>query len=148
MAKYFTYSEFTKSETAKKHNIDNVPKDEYIQDNILELMGVMDIIREKWTDFCEDNYLSNPEIIITSGYRCNALNEVVGGSKTSAHKIGAACDFKAKNGQNGDLFGVVQDTLFNNGISWDQLIDESNLTWIHLGLKNINNEKRHQIKKL
>ena len=52
MAKYFVYSEFIKSETAKKLNIDNTPKEEYIQDNILEMMRVMDKIRERWTDYC------------------------------------------------------------------------------------------------
>lgn len=148
MAKYFVFSEFTKSETAKNLNIDNTPTEEYIYDNILELMRIMDKIRENWTEYCTLNYLPNPEIIITSGYRCEALNEAVGGSKTSAHRIGSACDFIAKNGHNSDLFKVVQETIFNEGIPYDQLLNEKDFSWIHLGLKTQNNERRYQIKNL
>lgn len=147
MAKYFTVYEFIKSDTAKKLNIDNTPNEEQM-DNILELMKVMDKIRERWTDYCEQNYLQNPEIIVNSGYRCNDLNEAVGGSKTSAHKIGSACDFEAKNGHNSDLFKVVQQTLYDEGIMWDQLIDENDGAWIHLGLQNRNGIRRMQIKSL
>lgn len=150
MAKYFVFSEFTKSETAKKLNIDNTPTEEYIYDNILELMRIMDKIREKWTEYCTLNYLPNPEIIITSGYRCEALNETVGGSKTSAHRIGSACDFKPRNGHLSDLFKVVQQVLFDYGIPFDQLIFETSASdqWIHFGLKTQNNEHRYQIKNL
>lgn len=148
MAVFFTYYEFIKSETATKLGIDNTPTDDTIQDNILELMRIMDKIREKWTEYCTLNCLPNPEIIITSGYRCNALNKAVGGSKTSAHRIGAACDFEAKNGHNSDLFKVVQEVLFNEGIPYDQLINEKDFSWIHLGLKTQNNEHRYQIKNL
>lgn len=147
MAKYFTVYEFIKSDTAKKLNIDNTPNEEQM-DNILELMRVMDKIRERWTDYCEQNYLQSPEIIVNSGYRCNDLNEAVGGSETSAHRIGSACDFEAKNGHNSDLFKVVQQTLYDEGIMWDQLIDENDGAWIHLGLKNRNGIRRMQIKSL
>lgn len=148
MAKYFTYSEFIKSETAKKLNIDNTPTEEYIQDNILELMRIMDKIRENWTEYCTLNYFPHPEIIINSGYRCNALNKAVGGSETSAHRIGSAVDFEAKNGHNSDLFKVVQKTLYDEWIMWDQLIDEHDGAWIHLGLKTKDGIKRMEIKTL
>lgn len=145
MAKYFTYSEFIKSETAKKLNIDNTPTEEPIQDNILELMRIMDKIRENWTEYCTLNYLPHPEILINSGYRCEALNKALKGSKTSAHRIGAAVDFEAKNGRNKDLFGIVQEVLKECQISFDQLIDEYDFSWIHLGLKNCSGEQRMQI---
>lgn len=145
MAVYFTYSEFTKSATAEKLKIDNTPTDEHIQDNILSLMGVMDKIRKRWTDYCKENYLGNPAIIVNSGYRCEALNKALKGSKTSAHRIGAAVDFEAENGQNKDLFGVVQKVLKECQISFDQLINEYDFSWIHLGLKNCSGEQRMQI---
>ena len=145
MAKYFSYYEFVKSNTARKLGIDNTPTDEHIQDNILEVMGVMDKVREKWTDYCNENCLQNPQIIITSGYRCNALNKAVSGSKTSAHRIGAATDFKAKNGQNKALFKVVQEVLNEQQIDFDQLIDEYDFSWLHLGLKNCSGQRRKQV---
>lgn len=153
MAKYFTYSEFTKSTKADSLGIDNIPKEEKIQDNILELMHVMDIIRDGWTYICEENCWDSPAIVITSGYRCNALNQAVGGSDTSAHKIGSACDFKAQNGRNKELLEYAHQVLITNCINWDQLINEKpdsygKPSWIHLGLRNNKNQQRKQYKTL
>lgn len=145
MAKYFTYFEFIKSDTATKLKLDNTPTKEYIQDNILELMGVMDKIRERWTEYCEENCLPNPQIIVNSGYRSEALNKALKGSKTSAHKIGAACDFEAKNGQNKALFGVVKETLMEHRIKFEELINENNYSWIHLALKDMNGNQKMEI---
>ena len=148
MCKWFTYGEFIKSETANKLNIDNTPTEEFVQDNIINLMRTMDKIREKWTDYCEDNCLQNPQIIITSGFRCDALNKAIKGSKTSVHKIGAACDFEAKNGHNKELFGVVQKTLKEYEIPFDQLINENDYEWIHLGIVNMLGLSRKEVKSL
>lgn len=148
MAKYFSYYEFIKSDTANKLGIDNTPTSERIQNNIIELMRVMDIIRESWTKYCKENYLNSPAIIINSGYRCEALNKALNGSKTSAHKIGSACDFEALNGHNKALYEVTKNVLEDNDIPFDQLLDEFNMSWIHLGLRNLNNEQRKQIKKI
>lgn len=144
MAKYFTYFEFIRSATAEELEIDNEPKEEYIQDNILELMGVMDKIREEWTDYCEDNCLKDPQIIVNSGYRCEALNTAIKGAKNSAHKNGSTVDFEAKNGHNKALFGTVRRVLSKYDIAYDQLINEHNYSWIHLGLKNNNGQQRKQ----
>ena len=136
MSQFFTPYEFYKSSTAKKMNIDNTPNEQEM-DNILELMGIMDKIRGKWTEYCKENYLYHPQIIINSGYRCDALNKAVKGSKTSQHKGGSACDFEAKNGQNKALFEVVLDMIDRGEIKVSQLIweeGENNPKWIHLGL--------------
>lgn len=136
MAVYFSAYEFYKSSTAKKMNIDNTPNEQEM-DNILELMGIMDKIRGKWTEYCKENYLYHPQIIINSGYRCDALNKAVKGSKTSQHKDGSACDFEAKNGQNKALFEVVLNMIDSGEIKVSQLIweeGENNPKWIHLGL--------------
>lgn len=137
MAEFFSAYEFYKSETANKLNIDNTP-DEQEMDNILELMGIMDKIRGKWTEYCKENYLNNPQIIITSGYRSEALNKAVKGSKTSQHKDGSACDFEAKNGQNKALFKVILNMLDEGVIKCSQLIwekgNEDNPDWIHIGM--------------
>lgn len=145
MAVYFSYYEFIKSNTANKLGIDNTPTDEHIQDNILELMGVMDKIRERWTYYCKDNCLSDPQINITSGYRCEALNRAVKGVKSSAHKIGSACDFRAKNGQNKALFEVVMEVLKEYDIPFEELINEKDYSWIHFALKSYNGEQKKEI---
>lgn len=148
MAKYFTYYEFIKSFTANKLGIDNTPTSSKVQDNILELMKVMDVIREEWTSYCKENYLGSPAIIVNSGYRSEALNKAVNGSKTSAHKIGAAADFEALNGQNKALFEVTKKTLNKYNFAFDQLIDEYDWSWIHLGLKNLEGKQRFQVKEI
>lgn len=147
MGKYFKIEEFTKSYVAEKNNIQNEP-DEQSLNNLELTMGVMEKIRENWTVYCHQHKLKNPQIIITSGYRSEALNEAVGGSKTSAHRNGFACDFKPKNGEINALFKCVQQTLFNEGIPFDQLVYEKgkNTVWIHLGMRRNNNETRHQVK--
>ena len=66
MSKYFSPYEFFKSDTAKKLGINNEP-DEDKTNNILQLIKIMDIFRERWTEYCEENCLGNPAIIITSG---------------------------------------------------------------------------------
>lgn len=145
MVKYFKFEEFTKSAKAKELNIDNTPKDETIINNINEVMEVMDIIRTRWTEYCADKHLQNPQIKITSGYRCDALNKAVKGSKTSAHKIGSAADYKAVNGHNKALYKVSQKVLEEMNIPYDQLINEYDYSWTHLGLKNLKGEQRKQV---
>lgn len=150
MAIYFTPYEFTKSATAKKMGIDNTPNDEQM-DNIIEVMHIMDKIRIKWTEYCTLNYLPNPQIIITSGFRCKALNDAVKGSKTSQHMDGSAADFKAKNGQNKALFEVIVDMIEESEIKVRQLIwekgDNNNPAWIHLG-KYEDGKQENQILRL
>ena len=145
MATYFTYSEFIKSDTAKRLKIDNTPKEEYIQDNIIDMMRVMDKIRGMWTAYCSGNCIPKPQIIVNSGYRCEELNQAVKGSKTSAHKIGAACDYEALNGRNKELFEITLLVLQEDNIPFDQLINENNYDWIHLGMKNLKGEQREQV---
>lgn len=148
MAKYFTYYEFIKSDTANRLRIDNTPTSSKIQNNIIEVMRVMDKIREAWTKYCKENFLGSAAIIVNSGYRCEALNKAINGSKTSAHKIGSACDFEALNGRNKELFKITKKTLLDNNIPFDQLLDEFNWSWIHLGLKNLQGLQRRQIKSI
>ena len=135
MAEWFTFNEFIKSDTADRMGIDNTPTEEFEKNNIIATMRLMDKIRTKWTDRC-NNY--RPQVIVTSGYRCNALNKAVGGSKTSQHRYGAACDFKAKNGQNKALFEMIVEMIENGEIEIGQLIyeqgDDDNPAWIHISL--------------
>lgn len=85
--KYFSYSEFLKSDAAEKHQVSNIPDDAQLPQvlgNIKALvLNVLDPLRAM---------IARP-IIITSGYRCQRVNELVGGSKTSQHLSGKAADF-------------------------------------------------------
>lgn len=117
--KYFTIQELCKSSTANQKGINNSPNSEIVK-NLEQLVdNILDPLREKY----------GKPIIVNSGYRCLALNKVVGGSKTSQHLLGLAADItggsKVKNKQ---LFNLIK----NLNLPYDQLIDEKNFEWVHV----------------
>lgn len=85
MAIYFTIKEMTKSQTAKLYHIDNTPTKEVIE-NLKKVMYILDIVRV---------YIGKP-ILINSGYRCEKLNEMVGGVQKSMHTKGLAADLRTR----------------------------------------------------
>lgn len=150
MGQYFTLDELTRSATADKLGIDNTPKEEYIKDNLTELIEVLDGVREAWTVMCEKNSWGTASIIVNCGYRCDALNEAVKGSKTSAHNIGAAADIEPKNQKNKEFFRFLEEYLLDNHIPFDQLLNEHPdkngvPSWIHIGLKNRQGKQRRMV---
>ena len=86
----------------------------------------------------------NCPIAITSFFRCSKLNTVLGGSKTSQHKIGQAIDM------NGNRLGRVSNSqIFNyilNNLDFDQLIWEygtdNEPDWVHVSYKQKGNRKK------
>lgn len=71
--------------------------------------------------------LGDRVITISSGYRCPALNRVVGGAKTSAHLTGHAVDFNCHG------YGTPQKvcrSISESRIRFDQLIEEG--SWVHI----------------
>ena len=150
MSQYFTFSELTKSSTADKLGIDNTPKEKYIQDNLIELMDFLDGVREAWTIICEKNSWGTASIIVNCGYRCDALNKAIKGSKTSAHVIGAAADIEPKNQKNKEFLRFLEQYLLDNHIPFDQLLSEHPdkngvPSWIHIGLKNRQGKQRRMV---
>lgn len=126
--KYFTLYELCKSDTAKKQNIDNFPTWE-VADNLKELViNVLDPLREMY----------GKPIIINSGYRSKTLNKAVKGSNTSDHMSGRAADIDAGSiEENKKLFDYIKDNF-----EFDQLIDEKNLSWVHVSFRKNNNRKQ------
>lgn len=149
MGKYFSLEELTYSATAVSKGIDNTPTSTEVKNNLLELISVLDGIREGWTVLCEKNNWGTAAIVVNSGYRCDALNKAIGGSKTSAHSIGAAVDVKPKNQRNKEFFNFLDTYLLVNNIMFDQLINEKPVngipSWVHLGLKNQKGEQRRTV---
>ena len=130
----FTFKEIIKSDTARKNNIANIPQQAEILDNILFLIvEFLQPLRDKL----------NKPIIITSGYRCDKLNSLVGGVSNSAHKKGLAVDIHVPNMTVKQLF----DFIVNSGLKWTQLIEEhsKNSTWVHIEY-NRNNLKCEKLK--
>lgn len=87
LSENFTLSEFTRSEIADRQGIDNTPTGEVVA-NLQELCRkVLQPLRDAW----------RKPLRINSGYRCSALNKVVGGVANSQHVTGNACDIVSDN---------------------------------------------------
>ena len=114
----FSMDELTHSDTAARHGIDNTPNDNQ-KENLYKLAMEMEDVRE---------LLNNKPIFISSGYRCLALNELLGSKKTSSHIKGLAADFTCRQ------FGTPNEIVFaliNSDIPYDQVILEFD-RWVHL----------------
>lgn len=126
MKKYFTLSELCYSKKAEENNIINVPNLEIIRNINLLIDNVLSPLREKY----------KKPIIVTSGYRCEALNKLVGGVKNSQHLIGCAADIVPQDRNDLQrLFDIAKEQ--NN---FDQLIWEG--TWIHISYSD---NPRHNV---
>lgn len=140
MGAYFSFYEFTKSDTAKRLGIENNPNEQETE-NLIELMRFMDNLRGAWTEYCKEYELGTGAIRINSGFRCEELNNAVGGSKTSAHRVGYACDMYPCNGRlsyfQSFLLSYLKDKRFDQMILYP--------TFVHIGLKNQKGEQRKQI---
>ena len=114
----FSMDELTHSDTAARHGIDNTPNDNQ-KENLYKLAMEMEDVRE---------LLNNKPIFVSSGYRCLALNELLGSKKTSSHIKGLAVDFTCRQ------FGTPNEIVFaliNSDIPYDQVILEFD-RWVHL----------------
>ena len=126
----FKISELIHSDTAIKHNINNMP-DINSLDNMLELICYcLQPLREK---------IKKP-IIITSGYRNSEVNKLVGGVANSQHTKGQAVDFVI----NGMTVEQIINFIKVNNIEFDQLIGEynKNSKWVHISYVKNNNRKQ------
>ena len=125
LTKNISLNEAIFSQTAVRNKIDNTPSSEILS-HIRELIGFLDPIREKW----------GKPIYITSGYRCEALNTLVKGVKTSNHLTGYAADMKTENVSK--FYYWLVRYMLDNHIKFDELFLETKgaSQWVHFALKN------------
>ena len=130
---HFNLAELCASDTATAKGIDNTPTVEATH-NLCQLMTeVLEPAREK---------LGKP-IIVTSGYRCPALNKAVGGVGNSQHMTGQAADLVcSKYEDKRRLFDIL------SSMDIDQLLWETNskgTQWIHVSFVG-HGVNRHMIR--
>ena len=125
LTEHFTLDEFTRSTIGERAKINNfVPAP--LMPNIKLTASKLECVRK---------VLGFP-IIITSGYRCPALNTRVGGASTSAHTKGLAVDFHSSYGTPKEIC----QRLIDAGVQFDKLIQEHN-QWVHIGFSPSNNRQ-------
>lgn len=133
--KYFTLEEFLTSSTARQRSIENIPSWEIIE-RLNQLALFLDGLREAW----------GSAIIVSSGFRNEALNKAVGGVENSIHRIGWAADLQPANGNFEGFKRCVKAWIKDKG--FDQCIierDRKGRQWIHIGLYNNGGGQRHNI---
>lgn len=144
LSENFTLKELLVSSTAKKYGINNTP-DSASKANLYMLCSkLLQPIRNKY----------GKSIIVTSGYRCAALNAKVGGSKTSQHIKGQAADindgagYKAGGTARYEANKKLFDLIYKIG-GYDQLINEfpdaqGRPQWVHVSYNPALKKQRGQ----
>jgi hypothetical protein len=133
LSKHFKLEEFEKSMTATRKGIDNKAGSGEIK-NLTDLCyEVLEPVRAKF----------GKPIMISSGYRSEALCEAIGSKKTSQHTKGQAVDF--------EIMGIhnlkVAEWIRQN-CDFDQLIleyfnrEEKNAGWIHVSYNEKGNNRK------
>jgi hypothetical protein len=134
LSEHLDLSEVTRSESAKRNGISNMPTPEHIQNFKLLAEHIFEPIR---------HYFNVP-IRISSGYRSKELNAIIlGSSKTSDHCFGRAIDIDndGTSISNNQIFYFIKDNL-----KFKQLIFEfpvnGKASWIHVSYEpgNLKNE--------
>lgn len=119
ITKNFRLHEFLRSQTAARHGIDMTPP-QYIQDNLrLLCVMVLQPLRDQLGE----------SVTITSGYRPPLLNEIIGGSPTSAHMDGRAADICVISKSPLEVAQLCEDME----LPYDQLIHEFG-EWVHVSV--------------
>lgn len=115
----FTFEEFTYSDTAKAHHINNAITDWDVRDNIIALVqNVLQPLRDAW----------EAPLFINSGYRCKELNELIGGVETSQHRKGQAADVECS-----DPYALAK-MLLKMKLPFDQIVLYP--TFLHISHRN------------
>lgn len=126
LSKNFKLAELVHSNTASRLNIYNIP-DEQEVDNLKRL--AREVLQPIRTATCAP-------LIISSGYRNEALNTEIGGSSTSQHMLGEAADILSTALDPKEL----AEKILEMGIEFDQLIleyydKENGDGWVHISKK-------------
>lgn len=81
------------------------------------------------------------EFNVTCAYRCPRTNKAVGGNENSQHLTGRAADIEYR--ENGvEKNQVIIDTVHSLHLNFDQMIDEKNLSWVHISYNEGKNREQ------
>lgn len=138
LTEHFTLEELYKSTTATNKGINNYPC-KTIQAKLKTLaVTILEPIRKAW----------GAPIIVSSGYRCYALNKAVGGSSISDHMYGCAADIHTVSDSvedNKKLYQLIRNLVNKKVITnMKQAINEYNYDWIHISYQDGRSTKRNQ----
>jgi hypothetical protein len=139
LSEHLDLSEVTRSDMAKRSGISNEPTAEHLENFKKLAEHIFEPIRK---------HFGKP-IIISSGYRSEALNKAIGGSLTSQHCKGEAIDID----MDGTTGGVTNAMVFNyikDNLPFDQLIWEfgnaSAPDWVHVSYSSKGTQRKQVLR--
>lgn len=128
LTEHFTVSEFTASDTAARMGIDNS-----LPASLLGAAKETALMLEQIRDKLSSLVRRPVPIILTSGYRCPALNRAIGGASSSDHMRALAVDFKAP--AFGSAYEVARALApYVSELEIGQLIHEFG-SWVHVSTR-------------
>jgi hypothetical protein len=134
LSKNLTLNEVTKSNTAVNLGINNEPNAEQLENLKIIANEVFQKIRDHF----------GIPIKVSSGFRSEALNKKVGGSKTSDHMKGCALDIDMDgipgNVTNRDIFNYIKNNLVFRQLIWE-FGNANNPDWVHVSYVKGDNKK-------
>ena len=133
ISKHISYKEATRSATALRLGIENVPNQYELQNMEMVAKHVFEPLREA----------VDAPIKINSFFRCEELNKAIGGSTKSQHCQGRAIDID-------DVYGNVSNAFMyyyiKDNLDFDQLIwefgNEKEPNWLHVSYKNKDDNRK------
>jgi hypothetical protein len=129
LSQNFTLQEMIFSPTAIKKGIDNTPNSQAIRNLEALCKNILEPLRA---------YIGGP-IKVSSGYRSEVLNSLIGGSKSSQHRFGQAVDFDLGD-RCADAFKFIRENLDYDQIIWE-FGNDKQPDWIHVSFSTKSNRK-------
>jgi hypothetical protein len=124
LTEHFTLAELT---ATSHRQFDNTPNEAETA-NLQKLAEFLEQVKEA---------LDGKPIMVTSGFRCKAVNDSVGSSDKSQHRTGSAADFRVP----GMTPDAVVRTIIEAGLPYDQIIREfsdpvAGGGWTHISISD------------
>ena len=138
LSKNFTYEELCHSGVAERKGLRNRPKTKEEERVVIENLRALCIeVLQPLRD-----YLGKP-VVISSGYRSEEVNRMVGGVKGSQHLKGEAADIHVENTEHllKIMHYIMDETDFDQLI-WER--DKAGTQWVHVSYRRYGVNK-HQV---
>jgi hypothetical protein len=139
LSEHLALAEVTKSDTAKRKGISNMPTEAHLANFKLLAENIFEPIRVHF----------GVPIHLSSGYRSAELNKAVGGALSSQHCSGEAIDIDMDGRPGGVTNKMVFDYIKDN-LNFDQLIWEFGTStapdWVHVSYESTGKQRKQILK--
>ena len=137
ISKHISYKEATRSATALRLGIENIPNEYQLQNMEIVAKKVFEPLREA----------VDAPIKINSFFRCEELNKAIGGSSKSQHCQGRAIDIDDIYGHvsNAFMYYYIKDNLDFDQLIWEFGTDDSP-DWVNVSYVDEDSNRKRCLK--